>query len=76
MESDFLSSINETAEDIQCILDDIIATNLGLVDHEDPTVVAATEEEDEEEEEEAIQNDDNDQLINTDTTTICYFMFN
>lgn len=81
MDSEFLSSINERADDIQCILDDIIATNSGLVDHEDPPVVAATEEEEEEavqhdvdddkEEEEVVQYDDNDQLINTETTTIC-----
>lgn len=48
MDSEFLSSINERADDIQCILDDIIATNSELVDHEDPPVVAATEEEEEE----------------------------
>lgn len=36
MDSEFLSSINESADDIQCILDYIIATNLGLVDNEDP----------------------------------------
>lgn len=68
MDSEFLGSINETAEDIQCILDDIIATNPGLVDHEDPPVVAATEEDDVKEEE-AVQNDDNGQLINTELYT-------
>lgn len=70
MDSEFLSSINETAGDFQCILDYIIATNPGLVDHEDPPVVAATEEEeddDDKEEEDAVQND-NDQLIDTETT--------
>lgn len=84
MDSEFLSSINETTDDIQCILDDIIATNLqGLVDHKDPPVVAATDEEeddkeevvqhddDDDKEEEAVQYNDNDQLINTETTTIC-----
>lgn len=84
MDSEFLTSINETAGDIQCILDDIIATNPGLVDHEDPPFVATTEEEeeyDDNKEEEAVQHDDddkeeeavddNDKLINTETTTIC-----
>lgn len=75
MDSEFLSSINESDDDIQCILEDIIATNPGLVDHEDPPDVASTKEEEEEEEEElieeAVQNDDEDQLINTETTTIC-----
>lgn len=50
MDSEFLSSINESADDIQCILEDIIATNPGLVDHEDPPYVASTKEEEKEEE--------------------------
>lgn len=84
MDSEFHSFINETADEIQCILDDIIATNPGLMEEDHP-VVAATEEEeddkeeeavqhdddDDKEEEEAVQYDDNDHLINTETTTIC-----
>lgn len=72
MDSEFLTSINETAGDIQCILDDIVATTPRLLDHEDPPFVAATEEEEDDKgEEEAVQNDDNDHLINTNTTMIC-----
>lgn len=66
---EFLSSINESADGIQCILKVIISTNPGLVNHEDPPDVAATKKE--EVIEEAVQNDNKDQLINTDTTTIC-----
>lgn len=67
---EFLSSINESADGIQCILEDIFGTNPGLVNHEDPTDVASTKKE-KEVIEEAVQNDNKDQLINTDTTTIC-----
>lgn len=56
MDSEFLTSINETAGDIQCILDDIIATTPRLLDHEDPPFVSATEEEENDKgEEEAVQ---------------------
>lgn len=57
---------------VKCILDDIIAINPVLLDHEDPTEVASTNVEEEEKViEEAVQNDDNDQIVNTETTTDC-----
>lgn len=65
MDSEFLSSTNKSADDIQCILDDIIQDQWIVMKPPPPNVTSTNEEE------KAVQNDNNEQLINTETTAIC-----